>query len=817
MGPVAGPGQATRAGRPSRRDRGAPLLAVRDVYVRYGEIVALDGVDLEIRPGELVALAGENGAGKTSLVRCIVGDLRPSRGEVELFGRPAGRPGGRGGRVAVVWQDLALCDNLDVASNLLLGGERRFVLPAEWRFHQQASRVLADLRIDLPDTGRSVRSLSGGQRQLLAVARAMRNRPDVLILDEPTSALGVAESAEVEELVLRLRAGGATVVLVTHDIDQIFRIADRIVVLRAGRLVADLDVSTSHRDELVAIMSGQEIDSSARGQLTRLQRLADRLSTSDRSSSLPLILSTLGAALGAERLAIHRRDGALLRCVASFGLPPALRSAWGVLPMGPAGGPVGLAASRERTVIDDDISTGAAWSAFREVGKQAGVASSWAVPVSGSGGLLGVITVVRSSIGRPDRDELDLVTLYAGYVAGAIERDRLFGEVTARNRLLETIRELLETLAGPVRLADGIAVALCALCGGLDADEVALVVAAKDGPTTWRGIAGPDGALSSASPELARAVDGALAGPIGPHSSTEGEERLRVVTFMAPSGAGALAAAWSGHSPGSEAEDLLADAAHSLQLALEREEAGLVQQEAAALRRSQDLQRGFLSRLSHELRTPLTAIRGYASSLLQTDVTWDSASTSRFLSRVVGESARLGRLVDDLLDFNAIESGVMRLQRDWCNLPLVLEAAAACLPPEHAARTTLRCAPGLPVIWADHDRLEQVFVNLMENAFRHNPPGTSVEVTARAAGESDVVLTVRDDGAGLPPELVEAPFDPERRSRVATAGTGLGLSIARAVVEAHGGSIELELLAAGTGFRITLPVEDPRSDEAGDA
>ena len=123
------------------------------------------------------------------------------------------------------------------------------------------------------------------------------------------------------------------------------------------------------------------------------------------------------------------------------------------------------------------------------------------------------------------------------------------------------------------------------------------------------------------------------------------------------------------------------DAAHSLRLALEREEAAHAHQEAAALRRSRELQRGFLSRLSHELRTPLTAIRGYASSLMQPDVTWDGDSQQRFLDRIAAESARLGRLVDDLLDFSAIESGIMRLQPDWCDLRLVIEAAIACLPP----------------------------------------------------------------------------------------------------------------------------------------
>jgi len=194
--------------------------------------------------------------------------------------------------------------------------------------------------------------------------------------------------------------------------------------------------------------------------------------------------------------------------------------------------------------------------------------------------------------------------------------------------------------------------------------------------------------------------------------------------FTAPAGPTVLLASWKRLRATSEETALMEDAAHSLRLALEREEAGLAHQEAAALRRSRELQRGFLSRLSHELRTPLTAIRGYASSLMQPDVTWDGDSERRFLDRIAAESARLGRLVDDLLDFSAIESGIMRMQRDWCDIPLVLEAAIACLPPVDAASVSLGCDAGLPVVWADHDRLEQVFVNLLTNAVRHNPPGT---------------------------------------------------------------------------------------------
>ena len=231
---------------------------------------------------------------------------------------------------------------------------------------------------------------------------------------------------------------------------------------------------------------------------------------------------------------------------------------------------------------------------------------------------------------------------------------------------------------------------------------------------------------------------------------------------MAAGGPTVLLASWRRVPPTKEETALMEDAANSLRLALEREEAAHAHQEAAALRRSRELQRGFLSRLSHELRTPLTAIRGYASSLMQPDVTWDRDSQQRFLDRIAAESARLGRLVDDLLDFSAIESGIMRLQRDWCDIRLVIEAAIACLPPEHAKEVTLNCDTSLPVVWADHDRMEQVFVNLLNNAFGHNPPGTRVQVSAEA-GPAEVVISVLDDGLGLPPELAAAPFEPARR------------------------------------------------------
>ena len=290
--------------------------------------------------------------------------------------------------------------------------------------------------------------------------------------------------------------------------------------------------------------------------------------------------------------------------------------------------------------------------------------------------------------------------------------------------------------------------------------------------------------------------------------------RVRLVPFTAANGLAVLLASWRQPSAAKAAQEenaLMEDAAHSLRLALDREEAGLAHQEAAALRRSGELQREFLSRLSHELRTPLTAIRGYASSLMQPDVTWDRSSQDRFLDRIAAESARLGRLVDDLLDFSTIESGLMRLQPDWCDIPLVLQAAVGCLPPAGSAVVSVRCDPELPVVWADHDRLEQVFVNLVNNAVGHNPPGTRVLVTAGVVSPSEIVVTVTDDGTGIPDDIAAAPFEAGRKRRTRTGGAGLGLSIAQGIVEAHGGRIELQRLQPGTRFRVVLPVEASRA------
>ncbi len=797
---------------PRLRHRGPPVgstaraevLRAEGVTVSYDALDALDQLDVVVRAGELVALAGENGAGKSTLVRCVAGDVAPSSGRLLLDGAPVvASPAAMARRgVAVVWQDLALCPNLDVASNLLLGKEPGRLLRSTTRLHTVARALLDELGIPIRETAQGVASLSGGQRQLLAVARAVRDTPRLLVLDEPTASLGVAETAQVESLIATLRRRGTTVLLISHDLDQMCRLADRVLVLRRGRLVADVDPASVHPDEIIAAMAGQQIDSSARRQLDRLHGLVESLANAEPASTVPLILSALGTALGSNQVALHLADGHVLRAAASIGLPAPLEAAWRVLPLGAAGGPPGLAAARAEVVVEPDVAAAPGWRRWMEPALPARVGSAWSVPVTGTAGLTGVITVLLRASGRPPRAQLDLVAVYAGHLANALERERLLGQVTTRNRNLETIRDILQTVAGPGSLDRRLSGSLRSLRSGLQAEEVGLVIAGGTERWEWRAHDGAPGEPSARLTLAAAALDDTADGPARP---APGVPATLVAPVAAPGHRAALIARWRGGPVPGDAAALLEDAANSLRLALEREEAQRANQEAAAARRSQDLQRQFLSRLSHELRTPLTAIRGYASSLMQPDVTWDDASESRFLGRIAAESARLGRLVDDLLDFSAIESSVMRLHPDWCDLRLVLDAAVACLDADARAAVHLDCPPDIPVVLADHDRLEQVFVNLLDNAVRHNPPGTAVSVQVDA-DPTEVRVEVVDDGVGIPEEVL-AGAGPVRGRRQPSAGAGLGLSIARGIVAAHGGRLTVSSSPTGTSFRVELPVE----------
>jgi ABC-type sugar transport system ATPase subunit len=252
-------------------------------------------------------VVGENGAGKSSLVACLARVLDMESGEVRLGGEPMPPTPDQVRRagVEIVWQDQGLCDDLDVVANVFLGRKDRRWLFAETGMRDKAAAALrrvgaAEVPLDLP-----VRSLSRGQRQMVALGRTLLTDPRLLMLDEPTASLGVAQTGHVQALIRDLRDAGTGILLVTHDLEQVFELADRLVVLRQGRVVADVSPLEVHRDDVVALMSGIEIDSLARRQLKRLQSLVDQLSDVEPVASLPLIVSAMAAALDQEMLCVH--------------------------------------------------------------------------------------------------------------------------------------------------------------------------------------------------------------------------------------------------------------------------------------------------------------------------------------------------------------------------------------------------------------------------------------------------------------------------------------------------------------------------------
>jgi signal transduction histidine kinase len=597
-------------------------------------------------------------------------------------------------------------------------------------------------------------------------------------------------------------------------------------VLRRGRMVAHVSPLEVHPDDVIALMSGVETDSTARKQLHRLHSLVDQLAEVAPSASLPLIVSAIATALDQEQVSVHlleepdNGDRPQLVRRAAVGMARPLLDATERLSLDGAGGPIGEAAAQGRYVAVDDLRAEARAPALAAAARRAGVVAAWAAPIMGPLGVVGVVSGFSAAQGRLQPDQLELVSLYAGHAAAAIEREHLMAEVRRRNRILETLRGLLETLAGPDHVRGGLEIALLALARGLGADAVALHTE-LDGALVRRAAVDPTGDGDAA---LAAAADAVVRGPRRLERARPVGADAIAAPIALPEGRAVVAAWWRDPSSiGPDSLDLLDDAARSIGLAIEREALEVANQETEALRRSHDHQRAFLSRLSHELRTPLTAIQGYASSLNQADVSWDAGAQRRFLEMIVAESARMGRLVGDLLDSSAIDSGVLRLQCDWCDLGLVIEAAAACVPTasDHIA---VEVDAAVGPVWGDHDRLEQVFVNLLENAARHGAglAGVQVSVAPRAgagrgaargsagdAGEAGerVEIRVMDRGPGIAPELTDAVFQPAVRGATMATGSGLGLAIARAIVEAHHGTIVVEPAGVGATLLVTLPVE----------
>ncbi|HEX7836343.1 MAG TPA: ATP-binding cassette domain-containing protein [Kofleriaceae bacterium] len=241
-----------------------PLLELHGISKRFGAVQALTDVRFDVFPGEVVALVGDNGAGKSTLIKIISGIYRADEGTIRWQGREVAITSPNDSTalgIATVYQDLALCDNLDVVANLFLG--RELAMPGgplgvmdEVTMERRAVEVLRRLSVKIPSVRIPIASLSGGQRQSVAVARSVMGENQVVILDEPTAALGMAQTHEVLELIKRLRGQGLGVVLISHNLANVYEVSDRITVLRLGRWVGTYDARTTSREQLIAFMTG---------------------------------------------------------------------------------------------------------------------------------------------------------------------------------------------------------------------------------------------------------------------------------------------------------------------------------------------------------------------------------------------------------------------------------------------------------------------------------------------------------------------------------------------------------------------------------
>ena len=241
---------------------------MRGIAKHYGGVAAVDGVHFEVHPGEVVALLGDNGAGKSTLIKILAGAVQADAGTIEIDGEPveiASPAHAKELGIETVYQDLALCDNLDVATNIFLGRELRKPLLGPLRLFdrqrmaEETRRLLAELKINIPDIRTPVRDFSGGQRQTIAIAKAVYADAKLIIMDEPTAALGVAQQEQVLALIEHLRDRGEAIVLISHNMDDVMRVADRVVILKTGTRVTDRPTRATDRDQLVRmIVSGVE-------------------------------------------------------------------------------------------------------------------------------------------------------------------------------------------------------------------------------------------------------------------------------------------------------------------------------------------------------------------------------------------------------------------------------------------------------------------------------------------------------------------------------------------------------------------------------
>ena len=248
-------------------DAGQPILSAVDLYKHFGGLVAVDRVSLDVHAGEVVGLLGDNGAGKSTLIKMIAGVYQPDGGRLVLNGKPASFSSPQEARdagIETIYQDLALCENLDAGANIFLGREpvRRLLVVLRavdrGRMLAESRRILDQLDIRIPGLARPIRQMSGGQRQAVAIARAVYWNAKLMIMDEPTAALGVPEQRKVLALVRTLRERAVGVIIISHNLQDVLDVADRVVVMRRGRAVGERQVADTNTSELLGLMIGAE-------------------------------------------------------------------------------------------------------------------------------------------------------------------------------------------------------------------------------------------------------------------------------------------------------------------------------------------------------------------------------------------------------------------------------------------------------------------------------------------------------------------------------------------------------------------------------
>jgi simple sugar transport system ATP-binding protein len=239
----------------------APVLQLTDIRKTFGGITAIEKFSLDIHPGEIVALVGDNGAGKSTLIKIVSGVHPPTSGSIAIDNEivtMSNATMARARGIEVVYQDLALADQQSVYMNMFLGREpvNRFGLLDRRRMIAETEQLVKELDVRIPSAHATIRDLSGGQRQGVAIARATHWASKLILLDEPTAALGVAETAKVEEIVLSLKSRNIGVLIISHSLDQVFRLSDRICVLRRGRQIGVRKTAETDKNEIVAMITG---------------------------------------------------------------------------------------------------------------------------------------------------------------------------------------------------------------------------------------------------------------------------------------------------------------------------------------------------------------------------------------------------------------------------------------------------------------------------------------------------------------------------------------------------------------------------------